>query len=89
MLKQQVLRVATAMAVAGSLAIGLGACAANDPLASQFKAGDNKNYIAGDGTVTEFAKESRGRSVIWAGQISDGRILSSDAIAGTPVVMNF
>ena len=80
------LKVLVASALAGLLLTG---CTASDPLAEQFKAGDNKNYIAGDGTVTEFAKESRGRSVVWSGQISDGRILSSDAIAGTPVVMNF
>ena len=77
------------LAAAAISALLLSGCTASDPLAEQFKAGDNKNYIAGDGTVTEFAKESRGRSVTWAGQISDGRILSSDAIAGTPVVMNF
>lgn len=80
------LKALIAATVAGLLLTG---CTANDPLAEQFKAGDNKNYIAGDGTVTEFAKENRGRSVSWSGQISDGRTLSSEAIAGTAVVMNF
>ncbi len=80
------LKALIAATVAGLLLTG---CSANDPLAEQFKAGDNKNYIAGDGTVTEFAKENRGRSVSWSGQISDGRTLSSEAIAGTAVVMNF
>jgi thiol-disulfide isomerase/thioredoxin len=89
MLKQQVLRVATAMAVAGSLAIGLGACAANDPLASQFKAGDNKNYIAGDGSVTEYPVANRGKSVTWAGPTETGGILSSSQLTGVPVVMNY
>jgi thiol-disulfide isomerase/thioredoxin len=89
MLKQQVLRVATAMAVAGSLAIGLGACAANDPLASQFKAGDNKNYIAGDGSVTEYPVANRGKSVTWAGPTESGGILSSTQLTGVPVVMNY
>jgi len=89
MLKQQVLRVATAMAVAGSLAIGLGACAANDPLASQFKAGDNKNYIAGDGSVTEYPVANRGKSVTWAGPTETGGILSSTQLTGVPVVMNY
>lgn len=81
-----VLKVLAAAALAGLVLTG---CSASDPLAEQFKAGDNKNYIAGDGTVTEFAKESRGRAVKWSGQISDGRVLSSDAVSGTPVVMNF
>jgi thiol-disulfide isomerase/thioredoxin len=89
MLKQQVLRVATAITVAGSLAIGLGACAANDPLASQFKAGDNKNYIAGDGSVTEYPVANRGKSVTWAGPTETGGILSSAQLTGVPVVMNY
>jgi thiol-disulfide isomerase/thioredoxin len=89
MLKQQVLRVATAIVVAGSLAIGLGACAANDPLASQFKAGDNKNYIAGDGSVTEYPVANRGKSVTWAGPTETGGILSSTQLTGVPVVMNY
>jgi thiol-disulfide isomerase/thioredoxin len=89
MLKQQVLRVATAMAVAGSLALGLGACSANDPLASQFKAGDNKNYIAGDGSVTEYPVANRGKSVVWSGPTETGGILSSSQLTGVPVVMNY
>jgi len=89
MLKQQVLRVATAMAVAGALAIGLGACSANDPLASQFKAGDNKNYIAGDGSVTEYPVANRGKSVTWSGPTETGGILSSTQLTGIPVVMNY
>jgi thiol-disulfide isomerase/thioredoxin len=89
MLKQQVLRVATAMAVAGALAIGLGACSANDPLASQFKAGDNKNYIAGDGSVTEYPVANRGKSVTWSGPTETGGILSSTQLTGVPVVMNY
>jgi hypothetical protein len=43
--------------IAASLAVvmmfGLSACA-TDPLAEQFRTGDNKNYISGDGSVTEF-----------------------------------
>jgi len=89
MLKQQLLRVATAMAVAGALAIGVGACSANDPLASQFKAGDNKNYIAGDGSVTEYPVANRGKSVTWAGPTETGGILSSTQLTGVPVVMNY
>lgn len=67
----------------------LSGCAANDPLAKQYKAGDNKNYIAGDGSVTEFAKENRGAAVAWAGATGTGEILSSEALAGVVTVMNF
>jgi thiol-disulfide isomerase/thioredoxin len=86
---RQILRATSAVAVASTLALGLGACAANDPLASQFKAGDNKNYIAGDGSVTEYAVANRGKSVAWSGPTETGGILSSDQLSGVPVVMNF
>jgi thiol-disulfide isomerase/thioredoxin len=86
---KQVVRVAIAVAVASGLTLGLGACAANDPLASQFKAGDNKNYIAGDGSVTEFPVANRGKSVTWSGPTETGGILSSAQLTGVPVVMNY
>lgn len=34
-------------------------CSSSDALAQQAKAGDNKNYIAGDGSVTEYAPLQR------------------------------
>jgi thiol-disulfide isomerase/thioredoxin len=64
-------------------------CSANDPLANQFKAGDNKNYIAGDGTVTEFAKGNRGEAVAWSGKTGLGEEISNRALAGVVTVMNF
>lgn len=67
----------------------LSGCAANDPLADQFKAGDNKNYIAGDGTVTEFSKENRAEAVEWFGPTETGAILSSSDLSGVVTVMNF
>jgi len=67
----------------------LSGCAANDPLADQFKAGDNKNYIAGDGTVTEFSKENRADAVEWFGPTETGEILSSSDLSGVVTVMNF
>ena len=67
----------------------LSGCSANDPLADQFKAGDNKNYIAGDGTVTEFAKENRAAAVEWFGPTENGEILSSSDLSGVVTVMNF
>ena len=60
----------------------LAGCTANDPLANQFKAGDNKNYIAGDGSVTEFAKANRGEAVVWSGQTESGEALSSTQLRG-------
>ncbi len=72
-----------------SVLIGTSGCAANDTLAQQFKNGDNKNYIAGDGTVTEFAPTNRGEAVSWAGLSESGALLSSDQLSGVAVVLNF
>ncbi|MSZ20343.1 MAG: redoxin domain-containing protein, partial [Actinobacteria bacterium] len=64
------------------------ACA-NDPLAEQFRSGDNKNYIAGDGTVTEFALGSRPKAATWSGETESGDTLSSTQLEGVITVMNF
>jgi thiol-disulfide isomerase/thioredoxin len=64
------------------------ACA-NDSLADQFRSGDNKNYIAGDGTVTEFALGSRPKAADWSGTTESGEALSSTQLDGVITVMNF
>lgn len=60
-----------------------------DPLAEQFRSGDNKNYIAGDGTVTEFAKGSRPKAANWSGVTESGENISSTQLTGVITVMNF
>jgi thiol-disulfide isomerase/thioredoxin len=77
-----------AFALAVVLSFSLSACA-NDSLADQFRAGDNKNYIAGDGTVSEFAEANRGEPVVWSGPTESGGLLKSDQLTGVVVVMNF
>jgi thiol-disulfide isomerase/thioredoxin len=62
---------------------------ATDPLAKQFREGDNKNYIAGDGTVTEFALGSRPKAADWSGVSESGDSLSSNQLAGVITVINF
>jgi thiol-disulfide isomerase/thioredoxin len=62
---------------------------ATDSLADQFREGDNKNYIAGDGTVTEFAAGSRPKAAEWSGVSESGDNLSSDQLTGVITVMNF
>ena len=79
--------IAFALAVSGL--ISLTACTANDPLAQQYKAGDNKNYIAGDGTVTEFVASARGKVVSWNGTTESGASLDSASLLGKVVVLNF
>ena len=85
---QQSLRKIAAVALAVSMTLTLGACS-NDQLADQFKAGDNKNYIAGDGTVVEIAEANRGEPIVWQGPTESGGILKSDQLEGVVVVMNF
>lgn len=70
-------------------AVGLSSCAANDPLAQQARAGDNKNYVAGDGSVTEYAKDQRKPPVAFTGALYDGTKVDSATFAGHVTVLNF
>ena len=70
------------------LVLTTSACA-NDSLAEQFRSGDNKNYIAGDGTVTEFALGSRPKAASWSGLTESGEEISSTQLEGVITVMNF
>ena len=88
-MKPFVIRVAVAITGAALISTALAACSVSDPLADQFRAGDNKNYIAGDGTVTEFAPEARGKAVSWSGTTQSGTTLSSDSLLGKAAVINF
>ncbi len=67
----------------------LAGCAAGDPLAQQAKAGDNKNYIAGDGSVTEYAAAERKPPVAISGEQYNGTVVNSGDWAGKVVVLNF
>lgn len=71
-----------------SMALSLMGCT-QDPLAEQYRAGDNKNYIAGDGTVTEYAIDQRPGFEPWEGVTESGFGLSSEALEGKVVVMNW
>lgn len=72
-----------------STALSLVGCTTQDPLAEQFRAGDNKNYIAGDGTVTEFADDQRPGFEPWSGITESGFGLDSAALEGRVTVMNW
>ena len=76
-----------ALAISASV-LTTSACA-NDSLADQFRSGDNKNYIAGDGTVTEFALGSRPKAASWSGVTESGEAISSTQLEGVITVMNF
>lgn len=79
-----------ASALVAVAAFALTGCAGgSDPLADQFRAGSGKNYIAGDGTVSEYASASRGESVAWAGVTESGDTIASTQLTGVPTVINF
>lgn len=80
-------KLATALLLA-TLVLSSTGCT-SDSLAEQFREGDNKNYIAGDGTVTEFAKGSRPKAADWAGVSESGDNISSEQLVGVITVMNF
>lgn len=77
-------------ALAGILGLTLllSACAA-DPLADQYRAGSGKNYIAGDGSVTEIAAADRGAPVAFSGTGENGEAINSADYAGKVMVLNF
>ncbi len=84
-------RTVTAVMAAGvvlAAAASLAACS-SDPLADQYRAGSGKNYIAGDGSVTEIAPENRGKPIDFSGTTIDDEQLASQDLVGQVVVVNF
>jgi thiol-disulfide isomerase/thioredoxin len=74
--------------IVGTIALSLAGCT-SDPLADQFRSGDSKNYIAGDGTVTEFDSAQRPTVLPFTGETESGQMLDSEALEGQVVVMNW
>jgi thiol-disulfide isomerase/thioredoxin len=72
-----------------ALTLGLSACAQQDALAEQARAGDNKNYVAGDGSVTEFAPADRKSAVQINGTLFDGTAVAPADFQGKVTVLNF
>ncbi|RNE62092.1 TlpA family protein disulfide reductase [Cryobacterium tepidiphilum] len=80
-----------ALVVAGvvtAATLALTGCS-SDPLAEQYRAGTNKGYIAGDGSVTEIPAAKRGEPVEFSGTTASGDTVTSHELAGTVVVLNF
>ena len=73
----------------GAAVLALAGCGGQDDLAEQARAGDNKNYIAGDGSVSEYPPEARGLKVSLNGRLFSSETVSSDAWVGKVVVLNF
>lgn len=76
------------LALVAASVFALTGCA-SDPLADQFREGSGKNYIAGDGTITEYSLESRGEPIEFAGETVEGDRYDSADDAGRVQVVNF
>ncbi|MEX0153192.1 TlpA family protein disulfide reductase [Microbacterium sp. LMI1-1-1.1] len=86
---RRILSAVVAAAATATLAVGLAACSA-DPLAEQYRAGDNKGYIAANGFQTvEIPADQRGQPVEFSGSLDDGSPVSSGDFAGRVLVVNF
>ena len=85
---QRAVAIALVIFIVGSIALSLAGCT-SDPLADQFRSGDSKNYIAGDGTVTEFDSSQRPTFLPFTGETESGQMLDSKALEGQVVVMNW
>jgi peroxiredoxin len=87
-IRSRLMRRAVAVALAGSAVLALSACT-DDPLAEQYRAGDNKGYIAGDRSIVEIPQDERGEPVEFAATTETGDPVSSTDYAGQVLVVNF
>ncbi|OFI37244.1 thiol-disulfide isomerase [Arthrobacter sp. SW1] len=77
-------------AALAALTVGLSACAPESGgLSDQVRKGDNKNYIAGDGSVTEFAKDQRSAPMQINGTLFNGTQVKAEDLLGKVTVLNF
>lgn len=82
-------RLTAVLATAALLAsLSLTGCS-SDPLAEQYREGSGKNYIAGDGSVTEIPLENRGEVIEFSGTTETGAAVTSEEYLGNVLVVNF
>ncbi|GAB3245494.1 TlpA disulfide reductase family protein [Arthrobacter pigmenti] len=58
-------------------------------MAQQAGAGGGQNYVAGDGSVSEYGAESRGEPVRFSSELYDGSVVNSRDWTGQVTVLNF
>ncbi len=82
-------RRAAASVLALTLAAGLAACT-SDPLAEQYREGDNKGFIAADGfRVVEIPEAERTNPIEFEAVLDNGETATSADYAGDVLVVNF
>jgi peroxiredoxin len=80
------------LAIAGlaGLALPLAACSSKESdLAQQARKGDGKGYIAGDGTVQEYAGDDRSKPVDFTAKTFDGDTVDASTWTSDVTVLNF
>jgi thiol-disulfide isomerase/thioredoxin len=82
---KRVLSVAATIVAVTALLAGC----ASDPLAEQYANGTTKNYISGEGTISEIEPADRGEPVVFEGETDAGDTVSSADFAGDVLVLNF
>lgn len=77
--------------IAGPLSVMLllTGCAGDEGIAAQYREGDNKGYISGDGRIVEIADGDRGEPVVFEGVVENGDKVTSDQYRGAVLVVNF
>jgi len=71
------------------VALLLSACGGDEnSIAEQARAGDDKNYIAGDGSVTVLGPQDRRTEIELSGQTLEGESWSSEEVRGEVLVIN-
>ena len=82
-------RFAGAALASSVVALGASACSGDaDSVAAQAKAGDQKGYVSGDGTVETIAATERGEPVELEGDLLGGGRWASESARGQGVVLN-
>lgn len=83
-------RIVTVVVTAVIAATALAGCSSsNDKLSQQYGNGTTQNYISGDGAVTEVAADKRTDPISFDVESMTGERLSSKALKGKVVVVNF
>ncbi|ROQ39425.1 thiol-disulfide isomerase/thioredoxin [Frondihabitans sp. PhB188] len=77
-----------AAVLGAALVVALAGCSSNDLLA-QYQSGSNKNYISGDGSVTEVKVSDRTDPVQFTATTDEGKSISRKTYEGHVVVLNF
>lgn len=75
--------------LAAVLSLSLAGCSSNESLAAQYRSGSDQGYIAGDGSVVEYAPAQRGEPVTFEGTLANGHTVSSQQYRGHVLVVNF